>query len=114
MHEMRPLCFVVTRLGACLVQLHFALVSLLLHRISLSSTTWTKMVSAGVLQKHASDGQWHLYAFKYSADQGDPNSVPSQDRIRERAYELYENRGCEPGQDEQDWLCAERELLKQE
>jgi len=37
-------------------------------------------------------------------------SVPSQDRIRERAYELYEGRGCEPGQAEQDWLRAEREI----
>ena len=38
------------------------------------------------------------------------DSVPSQDRIRERAYELYEGRGCEPGQAEQDWLRAEREM----
>ena len=35
-----------------------------------------------------------------------------QDRIRARAYELYEGRGCEHGQSEQDWLRAERELLK--
>lgn len=41
------------------------------------------------------------------------NTVPPQDRIRERAYELYESRGREPGQDQQDWLRAERELLKQ-
>jgi hypothetical protein len=40
-----------------------------------------------------------------------PDSVASQDRIRERAYELYEGRGCEPGQDEQDWFRAEREVL---
>jgi DUF2934 family protein len=39
-----------------------------------------------------------------------PDTVPSQDRIRERAYELYEGRGREPGQDEQDWLRAEREI----
>jgi hypothetical protein len=43
-----------------------------------------------------------------------PNTVPPQDRIRERAYELYESRGCQPGQDEQDWLRAESELLKHE
>lgn len=42
-----------------------------------------------------------------------PGTVPSQDRIRERAYELYENRGRETGRDEQDWLRAEREILKQ-
>lgn len=41
-----------------------------------------------------------------------PNTLPpSQDRIRERAYELYEGRGHEPGQHEQDWLRAEREIL---
>lgn len=39
--------------------------------------------------------------------------VPSQDEIRERAYQLYENRGCQPGQDQQDWLRAEQELLDQ-
>jgi len=40
-----------------------------------------------------------------------PDNVSSQDRIRERAYELYEGRGCEPGRDEQDWFRAEREVL---
>jgi DUF2934 family protein len=38
--------------------------------------------------------------------------APSQDRIRERAYELYESRGRRAGHDEQDWLRAEREILK--
>jgi hypothetical protein len=41
-----------------------------------------------------------------------PDPVPSQDMIRARAYELYENRGRESGQDEHDWLRAEQELLK--
>ena len=42
-----------------------------------------------------------------------PDPVLSQDMIRARAYELYENRGHEPGQDEdeQDWVRAEREIL---
>lgn len=31
--------------------------------------------------------------------------------IRLRAYELYVQRGCVPGQQEQDWLAAEREVL---
>jgi hypothetical protein len=39
-------------------------------------------------------------------------TVLSQDAIRSRAYELYENRGCEHGQDERDWLRAEQEMLK--
>jgi hypothetical protein len=42
-----------------------------------------------------------------------PDAVPSDSKIRERAYELYESRGREPGQDEHDWLRAEKELLKQ-
>lgn len=40
-------------------------------------------------------------------------NAPAQDAIRERAYELYESRGREPGQDEQDWLRAEQDILKQ-
>jgi hypothetical protein len=43
-----------------------------------------------------------------------PNTVPSQDRIRERAYELYESRDREAGQEQQDWFCAEQEVLKRE
>ena len=43
-----------------------------------------------------------------------PASISSQDRIRERSYELYESRGCEFGRDEQDWLRAEQEILKQQ
>ena len=31
-----------------------------------------------------------------------PNNAPPQDKIGERAYELYESRGREPGQDAQD------------
>jgi hypothetical protein len=42
------------------------------------------------------------------------DTVPSQDKIRVRAYELYERRGREAGQDEQDWLRAEQEILKAE
>jgi len=34
-----------------------------------------------------------------------------QDRIRVRAYELYESRGYGHGCDEQDWLRAEQEIL---
>jgi hypothetical protein len=38
-----------------------------------------------------------------------PNNAPPQDKIRERAYGLYESRGREPGLDEQDWFRAEKE-----
>lgn len=40
-------------------------------------------------------------------------TVPLQDKIRQRAYELYENRDRGPGQDVQDWLRAEQEISKQ-
>jgi hypothetical protein len=43
-----------------------------------------------------------------------PDAVASRDMIRTRAYELYEIRGREPGQDEQDWLRAEQQILRQE
>ena len=41
-------------------------------------------------------------------------TVPLQDKIRQRAYELYENRDRKPGQDVQDWLRAEQGISKQE
>jgi hypothetical protein len=37
--------------------------------------------------------------------------APSQDLIRERAFELYEGRGKENGGDKQDWRRAEQEIL---
>jgi hypothetical protein len=42
-----------------------------------------------------------------------PDTIRSQEMIRARAYELDEARGREPGQDEQDWLLAEQEILNQ-
>jgi Protein of unknown function (DUF2934) len=39
----------------------------------------------------------------------DPESLVEQ--IRRRAYDLYEERGREPGYAEQDWLRAEAEIL---
>jgi Protein of unknown function (DUF2934) len=35
-----------------------------------------------------------------------------ENKIRERAYQLYKGRGCEPGKDKQDWFQAEHEILK--
>jgi hypothetical protein len=34
------------------------------------------------------------------------------DLIRKRAYQLFENRGCHPGYELDDWLQAEREIKK--
>ena len=44
-----------------------------------------------------------------------PDTLPSQEtaKIRNRAYQLYELGGRKPGHDEQDWLRAEQEILKQ-
>jgi hypothetical protein len=43
-----------------------------------------------------------------------PDTAPWHDRIRERAYELYESRGRENGKHEQDWLRAEQEIRTQQ
>lgn len=37
-------------------------------------------------------------------------NVPDRDRVAQRAYELYLQRGGVDGQDMDDWLAAEREL----
>jgi hypothetical protein len=39
--------------------------------------------------------------------------LPFQDEIRERAYQLYEDRGREDGRAQQDWLKAEHQVLNQ-
>jgi hypothetical protein len=36
---------------------------------------------------------------------------PTTEQIRNRAYEIYVSRGNAPGDELQDWLLAERELL---
>jgi hypothetical protein len=36
---------------------------------------------------------------------------PSLEEIRHRAYELYVERACIDGRDQDDWLQAERELF---
>jgi hypothetical protein len=41
-------------------------------------------------------------------------AAPADDVIRERAYELFERRGGEPGHELEDWLTAERELRPDE
>ena len=41
------------------------------------------------------------------------DSVPTRDQIEVRAYEIYLQRGGADGNDVQDWLQAESELLAQ-
>ena len=46
---------------------------------------------------------------------GQPRTTPGptmlEERIRLRAYELYEARGCQDGHDLDDWLQAEADFL---
>jgi hypothetical protein len=44
----------------------------------------------------------------------DGHHVALLERIAQRAYALYEGRGCAEGFDLRDWLEAEREVLMQE
>jgi hypothetical protein len=37
----------------------------------------------------------------------------SREDIAHRAYELYTQRGCEPGKDIEDWVRAEKELASE-
>jgi hypothetical protein len=46
--------------------------------------------------------------FTHDGHHGSP-SIPEQN-IRERAYEIYVQRGCKGGHAEGDWLTAEAEL----
>jgi hypothetical protein len=41
---------------------------------------------------------------------GEPSRDVTNDEISIRAYELYEQRGAQPGSDWNDWFEAEREL----
>ena len=45
-----------------------------------------------------------------SSESAETPTVPEQS-IRERAYELYRERGDGDGRDQEDWLAAESELL---
>ena len=40
-----------------------------------------------------------------------PEISASQDSIRERAFQIYESRGSQPGLDMQDWFHAEHQVL---
>jgi DUF2934 family protein len=44
---------------------------------------------------------------------GEKADTALHDRIKLRAYELYQSRGSVNGSDLQDWLQAEREVLSQ-
>jgi hypothetical protein len=49
-----------------------------------------------------------------SVAEADPREKPvPEEKIRNRAHEIYQRRGEEPGRDLDDWLQAERELKEQ-
>lgn len=37
---------------------------------------------------------------------------PTEEQIRQRAYEIYESRGCQDGKEFDDWVTAEKELAE--
>jgi hypothetical protein len=45
-----------------------------------------------------------------TAENGPRQGPISEETIRNRAHEIYERRGAEPGREVDDWLEAEREL----
>ena len=50
---------------------------------------------------------------KSTADmRGDETPAEVQEQIRQRAYELFEKRGCEDGHALDDWLQAEAEIVE--
>jgi hypothetical protein len=46
-----------------------------------------------------------------SAGSNAPTPIDLEAQIRQRAYELYEERGRAPGRETDDWFQAEREVL---
>ena len=41
-----------------------------------------------------------------------PEISASHDSIRERAFQIYQNRGGKPGHDMQDWFHAEHQVMQ--
>ncbi len=52
----------------------------------------------------------HKTASDSNAKHDDRSLNPTEELIRVRAYQLYEERGCEKGHDLDDWLRAESEI----
>lgn len=50
-------------------------------------------------------------AIRKNSGSNAPTPIDLEAQIRQRAYELYEQRGCTPGQETEDWFRAEREVL---
>lgn len=46
-----------------------------------------------------------------NASPNSPTPIDLEAQIRQRAYQLYEERGCAPGHETEDWFQAEHEVL---
>lgn len=50
-------------------------------------------------------------AIRKNGGAASPTPIDVEAQIRQRAYQLFEERGCAHGQAEEDWFRAEREVL---
>ena len=50
---------------------------------------------------------------EHAAHEHAQRSGPTEEQIAQRAYQLVLARGATDGQDVEDWLCAEQELVAQ-
>jgi len=48
-----------------------------------------------------------------SASPANPTPINMESMVRQRAYEIYQERGCTPGRENDDWLQAESEIRAQ-
>jgi len=58
------------------------------------------------------DSELRSTPFQNQADEPSERQTPSHEEIRQRAYEIYLERGGLPGNEIDDWHRAERELEK--
>ncbi|TKB63754.1 MAG: DUF2934 domain-containing protein [Nitrospira sp.] len=77
--------------------------------VNLASTNRTRTTSF-----KGEDRMKHSSGDKHEPPPGPPRQEgqPSEEEIRELAYQLYQESGCAPGHDLQHWLDAEQRLLK--
>jgi hypothetical protein len=46
-----------------------------------------------------------------ASSSANPQTSDRDAQVRQRAYELYQERGCTPGHENEDWFQAEAEVL---
>lgn len=75
------------------------------------SSSKMKQVVRKVVKQPPTTGSVMQTANSHTAPITADNGDTIEERIRRRAYQLYEQRGCQAGLDLADWLQAERELV---